>query len=92
MSSPEKTDECEKLGAQKGGVSGDVVSGVSASTGGAEGDSELGGAGIEGPSHSSSTTDEITMSMLRDSIDKVRNGPPCLTSICLYSMINAHMG
>ena len=90
--STEKTDECEKLGAQKGGVAGDVISGVSASTGGADGDSGLEGAAQDGATHGSSTTDEMTMSTLRDSINKVRNGPPCLTSICLYSMINAHMG
>ena len=36
--------------------------------------------------------DQMTLSALQDSIKKVKDGPPCLTSICLYSVINTYQG
>ena len=36
--------------------------------------------------------DKVTLSALQDSIKKVKDGPPCLTSICLYSVINTYQG
>ena len=40
----------------------------------------------------SAAADKITLSALQDSIKKVKDGPPCLTSICLYSVINTYQG
>ena len=40
----------------------------------------------------SAAADKITLDALQDSIKKVKDGPPCLTSICLYSVINTYQG
>ena len=40
----------------------------------------------------SAAADKITLGALQDSIKKVKDGPPCLTSICLYSVINTYQG
>ncbi len=34
----------------------------------------------------------VTLEALTESIRRVREGPPCLTSICLYSVVNTHQG
>ena len=35
---------------------------------------------------------EISLSSLQQCIKKVRDGPPCLPSVCLYSLANATPG
>ena len=46
----------------------------------------------EKPDAKSGAADKITLGALQDSIKKVKDGPPCLTSICLYSVINTYQG
>ena len=46
----------------------------------------------EKPDAKSAAADKITLGALQDSIKKVKDGPPCLTSICLYSVINTYQG
>ncbi|XP_046373208.2 TAF5-like RNA polymerase II p300/CBP-associated factor-associated factor 65 kDa subunit 5L [Haliotis rufescens] len=43
----------------------------------------------------SSTTpvsSDVSMSTLTQSIQKVRDGPPCMSSICVYTFLNAYQG
>ncbi|XP_064597611.1 TAF5-like RNA polymerase II p300/CBP-associated factor-associated factor 65 kDa subunit 5L [Liolophura sinensis] len=38
------------------------------------------------------TRDEVSLNLLQECIKRVRDGPPCLPSICFYTFLNAYQG